>query len=55
MYKKFVCNYFFISDKNNSLAVVSNSKEKLLSYQESLSSNLNISEIESLVSIHHKK
>lgn len=55
MYKKFVCHYFFVSDKNNSLAVVSNSKEKLLSYQESLSSNLNISETESLVSIHHKK
>jgi len=55
MYKKFVFHYFFISDKNNSLAVVSNSKEKLLSYQEILSSNINISEIESFVSIHHKK
>jgi hypothetical protein len=55
MYKKIVCHYFFIFDKKNSLAVVSNSKEKLLSYQESLSSNLNISEIESLVSINHKK
>lgn len=55
MYKKFVCHYFFISDKNNSFAVVSNSKEKILSYQEDLNSNLNISEIESLISIHHKK
>ena len=55
MYKKFVCHYFFISDKNNSFAVVSNSKEKILSYQEDLNSNLNIYEIESLISIHHKK
>lgn len=50
-----MCYYLFISDKNNSFAVVSNSKEKILSYQEDLNSNLNISEIESLISIHHKK
>lgn len=55
MYKKFVCHYFFASDKNNSFSIISNSKEKLLSYQKILRSDLNISKIESFVSMNHEK
>lgn len=50
-----MCHYFFASDKNNSFSIISNSKEKLLSYQKNLRSDLNISKIESFVSMNHEK
>lgn len=56
MYKKFVFHYFFTSDKNNNFAIISNSTDKLFSYQKNLlDSYIIFSDIEMFYSINHKK